>query len=57
MNIIFSQQIGPNLEVFVDDMIVKNSEEQSHLIDMEDISRLVRKFNMRLHPAKCLFGE
>ena len=34
VNKIFSKQIGRNMEVYVDDMLVKNKEELTHLDDL-----------------------
>lgn len=55
MDVVFSQQIGNILAVYVDDMILKTSKEHSHAVDLEDVLESVRKYNMRLNPAKCSF--
>jgi hypothetical protein len=56
MDRVFSQQIGRNLEVYIDDMVVKTPEEGDHGKDLAEILASVRKYNMRLNPAKCSFG-
>ncbi|WJX58397.1 hypothetical protein P8452_43858 [Trifolium repens] len=56
MDRVFSEQIGKNLEVYIDDMVVKTTEEGEHDQDLDDILASVRKYNMRLNPAKCSFG-
>ncbi|GAU31015.1 hypothetical protein TSUD_393000 [Trifolium subterraneum] len=56
MDRIFSRQIGRNLEVYIDDMVVKTTRETSHDVDLEEILAEVRGYNMRLNPAKCSFG-
>ncbi|GAU31520.1 hypothetical protein TSUD_332960 [Trifolium subterraneum] len=56
MDRIFSRQIGRNLEVYIDDMVVKTTGETSHDMDLEEILAEVRRYNMRLNPAKCSFG-
>jgi hypothetical protein len=57
MDRVFAQQIGRNLEVYIDDMVVKTPEEGDHSQDLAEILASVRKFNMRLiNPAKCSFG-
>ncbi|MCI34583.1 gag-pol polyprotein, partial [Trifolium medium] len=56
MDRVFAQKIGRNLEVYIDDMVVKTTMEGSHHEDLEDILASVRKYNMRLNPAKCSFG-
>ncbi|XP_039687900.1 uncharacterized protein [Medicago truncatula] len=56
MDTIFSAQIGRNLEVYVDDLVVKTPAEGQHSVDLKEIFQQVRKANMRLNPAKCTFG-
>jgi hypothetical protein len=56
MDRVFTQQIGRNLEVFIDDMVVKTPEDGDHNKDLAEILASVRKYNMRLNPAKCSFG-
>lgn len=56
MNKIFSSQIGRNLEVYVDDMIVKSKTKSDHLDDLEETFSTLRKFQLKLNPAKCSFG-
>lgn len=56
MDTIFSKQIGRNLEVYIDDLVVKTSENQSHSDDLKEIFQQIRKFSMRLNPTKCTFG-
>ncbi|MCI21844.1 gag-pol polyprotein, partial [Trifolium medium] len=56
MDKVFSNQIGKNLEVYIDDMVVKTADDGEHDKDLADILQSVRKYNMRLNPAKCSFG-
>jgi len=56
METIFAKQIGRNLEVYIDDLIVKTNEGDNHEEDLREILLQVRKSNMRLNPAKCTFG-
>ncbi|XP_072064426.1 uncharacterized protein [Arachis hypogaea] len=49
-------QIGRNVEVYVDDMVVKTKVGHPHIEDLEEIFTQVRKYNMRLNPEKCAFG-
>ncbi|PNX89864.1 gag-pol polyprotein [Trifolium pratense] len=56
MDRVFAEQIGKNLEVYIEDMVVKTMEEGEHDQDLADILNLVRKYYMRLNPAKCSFG-
>jgi len=56
MDKVFKEQIGKNMEVYVDDMIVKSYEVQRHVKDLEEIFARIRKYNIRLNPEKCVFG-
>ncbi|KAK2455243.1 hypothetical protein QL285_002717 [Trifolium repens] len=56
MDMVFSEQIWKNLEVYIDDMVVKTTEAGEHDQDLSDILASVRKYSMRLNPAKCSFG-
>jgi hypothetical protein len=52
----FSQQIGRNLEVYIDDPLAKTKEGCSHTDDLEEILGQVRKYRIRLNPTKCSSG-
>ncbi|WJX52573.1 hypothetical protein P8452_38672 [Trifolium repens] len=56
MDRVFAKQIGRNLEVYIDDMVIKSIDDNSHHQDLEEILTSVRKYNMRLNPTKCSFG-
>ena len=42
VNQMFSKQIGRNVEVYVDDMLVKSKEEESHLDDLKETFNTLR---------------
>ena len=42
MNKMFSKQIGKNMEVYVDDMLVKSKEELAHLDDLNETFATLR---------------
>ena len=52
----FSEQIGRNMEVYVDDMLVKSKEELTHLDNLKETFAMLRKYQMKLNPSKCAFG-
>lgn len=56
MDMVFALQTGRKLEVYVDAMVIKTTKGKGHFEDLEETFRLVRKFNMRLNPHKCIFG-
>ena len=56
VNKMFSKQIGRNMEVYVDDMLVKSKEEIAHLDDLKETFTTLRQYQMKLNPSKCIFG-
>ncbi|GKV05833.1 hypothetical protein SLEP1_g17797 [Rubroshorea leprosula] len=56
VTIVFQAQIGRNLEVYVDDIVVNSSKAEDHLVDLEETFNNLRKNRMRLNLAKCIFG-
>ncbi|CAA0843037.1 Unknown protein, partial [Striga hermonthica] len=52
----FSGQLGRNMEVYVDDMLVKSHQEGDHVGDLRETFRTLRRYKMKLNPAKCKFG-
>ena len=56
VNKIFSKQIGRNMEVYVDDMLVKNKEELAHLDDLRETFATFQQYQMKLNPSECVFG-
>ncbi|GJW18280.1 reverse transcriptase domain-containing protein [Tanacetum coccineum] len=52
----FEKQVGRNLEVYVDDLVIKSHTEAELLRDIEETFRTLRKINMKLNPKKCTFG-
>nr|GEX15241.1 reverse transcriptase domain-containing protein [Tanacetum cinerariifolium] len=53
---VFKGQIGRNIEVYVDDLVVKIYTEAEMMRDVEETFRTLRKVNMKLNPKKCSFG-
>nr|GEW42531.1 reverse transcriptase domain-containing protein [Tanacetum cinerariifolium] len=52
----FESQIGQNIEVYVNDLVVKSYTEAEMMSDIEETFRTLRKVNMKLNPKKCEFG-
>ena len=52
----FAQQIGRNVQVYVDDMLVKSRREEDHLEDLKETFDTFRSYNMKLNLGKCAFG-
>ncbi|GLT96688.1 hypothetical protein SLE2022_142940 [Rubroshorea leprosula] len=56
VTIVFRAQISRNLEVHVDDIVVKSLKARDHLANLDGTFNNLRKNRMRLNPAKCIFG-
>ena len=56
MNKMFARQIGRNVQVYVDDILVKILHEVDHLDDLRETIDTLRSFKMKLNPNKCAFG-
>nr|GEX63745.1 reverse transcriptase domain-containing protein [Tanacetum cinerariifolium] len=52
----FESQFRRNIEVYVDDLVVKSHTEDEMVRDIEETFRTLRKVNMKLNPKKCSFG-
>ncbi|GJY00509.1 reverse transcriptase domain-containing protein [Tanacetum coccineum] len=52
----FQTQMGQNLEVYVDDMVIKSKTEQEMIMDIVETFDNLQKVNMKLNPKKCSFG-
>lgn len=44
------------MEVYVDNMIVKSKRSNTHLVDLVETFRTLKRFHMHLDPSKCGFG-
>ncbi|GKV02679.1 hypothetical protein SLEP1_g15077 [Rubroshorea leprosula] len=49
-------EIDRNLEVYVDDIVVKSSRAEDHLTDLAETFNNLRRYSMKLNPKKCTFG-
>ena len=56
MNKMFTHQIGRNVQVYMDDMLVKILREDDHLGDLQETFDTLQTYNMKLNPSKCAFG-
>jgi hypothetical protein len=44
------------MEVYIDDMVVKNPSAANHLADPEEAFTIMRAVNMKLNPTKSFFN-
>ncbi|KAL0347835.1 UNVERIFIED_CONTAM: hypothetical protein Scaly_1799500 [Sesamum calycinum] len=58
VDIIFRPQIARNVEVYVDDMLVKSKEANDHVKDLEETFAVLRKYQLKAQPWKvCVRGK
>ena len=56
MTRMFESQLGKNIEVYIDDMVVNSKVVAEHLEDLGTIFEILRKYKLRLNASKCSFG-
>ncbi|KAL0426325.1 UNVERIFIED_CONTAM: Polyprotein P3 [Sesamum latifolium] len=56
VNKVFNHMIGRNMEVYIDDMLIKSHSKESHVKDLRECFGVVRRLGMKLNPSKCTFG-
>ena len=44
------------MEVYIDDMLVKSTTAELHIVHLSEAFLILRNYNMKLNPAKCAFG-
>ncbi|RDX78556.1 Retrovirus-related Pol polyprotein from transposon 17.6, partial [Mucuna pruriens] len=56
MDHIFKDHIGNQLEVYVDDIVVKSGMEGGHVGNLSSVFGVLRKHQLKLNPDKCSFN-
>ena len=56
MTKMFEAQMGKNIEVYIDDMVVKSKIVSEHIGDLTNIFKILRGHKLRLNVSKCSFG-
>ncbi|GJR55097.1 reverse transcriptase domain-containing protein [Tanacetum coccineum] len=51
----FYKQVGQNLEVYIDDLVIKSRTEEEIVRDIEETFKTLREINMKLNPKKYTF--
>ena len=52
----FEPQLGKNIEVYIDDIVVKSKEVSNHVDDLRNIFGTLREHKLCLNASKCSFG-
>jgi len=53
---LFHDMMHEEIEVYVDDMIAKSKHGEDHIRVLKKLFDRLRKFKLKLNPAKCIFG-
>uniref|UniRef100_A0A2N9HGN5 Uncharacterized protein n=1 Tax=Fagus sylvatica TaxID=28930 RepID=A0A2N9HGN5_FAGSY len=56
MTTMFGDHIGKTVEVYIDDMLVKSTRGEDHLVHLREVFEILRRDELRLNASKCLFG-
>ena len=48
--------MGKNIEIYIDDMVVKSKVVSEHVGDLGNIFEIMRRHELRLNASKCTFG-
>ncbi|KAM1166549.1 hypothetical protein ACFX2G_026265 [Malus domestica] len=56
VNLMFIEQIGKSMEVYVDDMLVKSKHADQHITNLSETFTILNRYRIRLNPNKCAFG-
>jgi hypothetical protein len=55
INKMFRGRVRRNMEVYVDNVLVKSVLPPDHTYDLEEIFRTLKQYRMKLNPVKCAF--
>lgn len=53
---VFRIEKGKNLVAYVDDIVVKSDKKESHIQDLQETFKNLRKSGLKLNHDKCIFG-
>ena len=56
MTKIFRPLVGCTVEVYIDDIVVKSKTREDHAHHLKEVFHLLRRYDMKLNPSKCVFG-
>ena len=56
MQACLKDQIGKNVQVYVDDIVIKTKDEATLLDDIAETFAALNKYHIKLNPTKCVFG-
>lgn len=51
----FENQLGKNVEAYIDDIVVKSKKMSEHLTNLDEVFTVLRKHRLCLNASKCSF--
>ena len=56
MTKMFEPQLGKNIKIYIDNIVVKSKLESEHINDLRNIFEILRRHKLWLNASKCSFG-
>ena len=56
MTRMFESLLGKNMEIYIEDMVVKIKKVSEHLGDLQVVFEILKNYKLRLNASKCSFG-
>nr|KYP36128.1 Retrovirus-related Pol polyprotein from transposon 17.6 [Cajanus cajan] len=56
MDKVLGNQLGRNVEAYMDDMVVKSKSVNRHFDDLQELFDTIGNYQLKLNPEKCSFG-
>jgi hypothetical protein len=50
------RQIGRNIQVYIDDVVITTRKEESLISDLQETFDNLNRYKLKLNPTKCFFG-
>ncbi len=55
VNKMFKIHTNENVEVYINDIVVKSRREKDHVPDLKEVFQALNQYQMKLKPNKCTF--
>ena len=52
----FDDQLGKDVEAYINDMVVKRKKVSEHSTDFDEVFVVLRRYKLHLNTSKCSFG-
>jgi hypothetical protein len=55
LNLIFHDSLGEIIGVYIDDLVVKSANFDTHIAGLRKVFERMRRYNLKMNPLKCAF--